>query len=118
LPGYEIDDMTMRPALLAAVFACAAGALAISSVITSTAPALAEGGHSVIIPANDGYGLAECLGEGAACGKLVADAWCEAQGFGKSETFGPADAAEVTASIAVKTTSPVAPKSYLVSCQN
>lgn len=110
--------MTLRTVLLASALACATGALGLSSVITSTAPARAEGGHSFVIPANDGYGLAECLSEGAACGKVVADAWCEAQGFGKAEAFGPADATEVTASISTKPTSPATPTAFTVSCRD
>ena len=32
-------------------------------------------------PPHDGYGVAECLISGDACGQAVADAWCEAQGY-------------------------------------
>lgn len=114
----ETRAMTLRPVLLASVLACAAAALAVSSVVPTPAPARAEGGHSLVIPANDGYGMAECLSEGAACGKVIADAWCEAQGYGTAEGFGPADPTEVTASIAVKAPSPTAPKAYMVVCKN
>lgn len=34
-----------------------------------------------LVPGNDGYGIADCLAEGASCGKAVADSYCEAQGF-------------------------------------
>ncbi len=34
-----------------------------------------------LVPAHDGYGVAECLVSGHSCGQAVADTWCEAQGF-------------------------------------
>jgi hypothetical protein len=43
-----------------------------------------------IIPASDGYGIADCLTTGNACGVIVADAWCEAHGFSRAATFGTA----------------------------
>ena len=50
-----------------------------------------------IIPAADGYGISECFDAGADCGRVVADAWCEAHGHGKAEAFGKAE--DITASI-------------------
>ena len=47
--------------------------------------------HAFIIAANDGYGLQDCLGEGGECGRVVADAWCEAQGHGAALSFGRAE---------------------------
>jgi len=42
-----------------------------------------------LIPASDGYGVADCLtGSGTGCGSIVANAWCEAHGFSRAETFG------------------------------
>jgi hypothetical protein len=50
-----------------------------------------------VIPADDSYGVAECTT--AACGKVVADQWCVAQGFARSASFGEADPADVTGSL-------------------
>jgi hypothetical protein len=65
----------------------------ISGVILSTAafPA-ARGGetHALVIAANDGYGVQDCLAETGECGQIVADAWCEAHGHGVAVSFGPA----------------------------
>jgi hypothetical protein len=80
-----------------------------------SAPALA--GHSFVIPANDGYGLEECLATGAPCGRLVADAWCDAQGLGKATSFGPAAATDVTGTVTVsQATAPA--QSYAVTCRD
>ncbi len=51
-----------------------------------------------LIPANDGYGVAECLVAGGECGQIVADAWCETQGYARAASFGPAEPEDVTGS--------------------
>jgi len=51
-----------------------------------------------LVPGNDGYGIADCLAEGAGCGQAVADAYCEAQGFkAGAESFGLVE--DITASV-------------------
>lgn len=109
--------MSIRAVLFASAVGISAMFVAASSLVSSTSAARAEGGHSFVIPANDGYGLAECLAEGSSCGRLVADAWCEAQGYGKADTFGPADPAEVTSSLSVRVPQTTAPKSYAITCR-
>ena len=63
---------------------------------------------SFLIPANDGYGVADCLAHGRGLRRIVANAWCEAHGLGKAAQFGPVDPADVTAS--VQTTSQTRPR--------
>ncbi|MFV0279166.1 MAG: hypothetical protein ACK5JM_00225 [Rhodoblastus sp.] len=53
--------------------------------------------NSFIISDLEGYGIADCLTNGSSCGRVVADAWCEAHGYGQSVAFGRAD--DVTAAI-------------------
>ena len=50
-----------------------------------------EAGHVFIIASSDGYGVEDCLAEGGECGRVVADAWCEAHGHGAAISFGAAD---------------------------
>ena len=50
-----------------------------------------------LIPASEGYGVADCLAGANECGRIVANAWCEAHGFSRAETFGLA-VEEVTGS--------------------
>ena len=45
--------------------------------------------HEYEIAANDGYGLEDCLSVGNECGRVVADAWCEAHGHGHALSYGP-----------------------------
>ena len=61
------------------------------------ASARAEGAHEYIIAANDGYGLEDCLAVGSECGRVVADAWCEAHGHGHALNFGPRSAVDARA---------------------
>ena len=80
-------------------------------------PAAAETGRNmIVIPASDGYGFDDCLNAGKACGKVIADAWCEAHGFSVSLSYGRAD--DVTASISDSKTTKMEPGSFLVNCGN
>ncbi|HMN71720.1 MAG TPA: hypothetical protein PKA55_07610 [Rhodoblastus sp.] len=63
--------------------------------------AQAAGRNSFVINDNEGYGITECLTNGTACGRVVADAWCEAHGYGQSVSFGRAD--DVTGAIKSET---------------
>ena len=81
----------------------------------SRVPVKADSATTFVIPANDGYGLGECLTGGKPCGRIVADAWCEAHGQGPARAFGRAE--DITASIAnVSTNEQAAPGSFVVSC--
>jgi hypothetical protein len=82
-----------------AVLGLGTALLGLAAVATSVLPepVMAQG-PTFVIPANDGYGIGECVESGSPCGKVVADAWCEAQGFRRSASIGPADV-ETTGSI-------------------
>ncbi len=63
-------------------------------------PQAAElGAQEFIIPENDGYGTSECLAQQSACGRVIADAWCESHGHAHS--LGYSRFADVTAAISV-----------------
>jgi hypothetical protein len=79
--------------------ALAAAGLSLSVIGTGTTQAAGSSSATFIIPANDGYGVGDCVGTGSTCGQVLADAWCEAQGFARSESFGLADPTDVTGSI-------------------
>jgi hypothetical protein len=68
----------------------ALGAALLSAALA--APAAAQGALPkgvYIIPAG-GYGVDECVAKSAECGRVVANAWCEANGHGKVKAFGSA----------------------------
>lgn len=100
--------MRRRLAVLGFAAALAAGALSFTAISTETTQAASAA--TFVVPANDGYGIADCVAAG--CGQVVADAWCEAQGFAGSASFGPADV-EVTGSIAAGAGRPIS-----VTCKN
>ena len=74
----------------------------------------ADEAHSFLIAANDGYGVQDCLGEGGECGRVVADAWCEAHGHGAALAFGRAD--DGAGAISVAATPATGAEPYVVSC--
>ena len=76
--------------------------------------AQAAAAHAFIISAAAGYGVEDCLGEGGECGRIVADAWCEAHGHGAAISFGRAE--DVTGSIAVAQAGAKADTPYVITC--
>ncbi|AWN53747.1 hypothetical protein [Methylobacterium sp. 17Sr1-1] len=85
---------------------------ALGVLVSVAGPALAASQtpgveKTFLIPSSDGYGVAECLTTGGECGQVVADAWCESQGYAKSASFSIAAQDEYTGAIeaapAVKT---------------
>ncbi len=62
--------------------------LALAIIVILVDRASAEEGTTFVIAAASGYGIEDCLGEGGDCGRVVADAWCEAHGRGAALSFG------------------------------
>ena len=54
---------------------------------------------SFLVPAADGYGVAECLIGNQTCGQVVANAWCEAHGYTKAVPFRQVSPDEITGNI-------------------
>jgi hypothetical protein len=52
-----------------------------------------------LVPTNDGYGVAECMISGSSCGQIVADTWCEAQGYDRALSFRITNPDDVTGAI-------------------
>lgn len=83
-----------RFAMLAFALA-ASGLVAASAHSTPSEPAKKE----FLILNDDGYGTSDCLAKASACGKIVADAWCESKGYAKAVAYRPASAGDMTQSI-------------------
>lgn len=88
----------MRRSVAVLSFGLAALGIAAAGIVLPSTKTEAAGGPTFVIPVNDGYGIHDCVESGSPCGKVVADAWCEAQGFRRSASIGPADI-ETTGSI-------------------
>jgi len=68
--------------------------------------------HPLVIAANDGYGVEDCLAESGDCGQVVADAWCEAHGHGAAVSYGPASRFTGLVATKIAATS----EDYVVNC--
>jgi hypothetical protein len=107
-PIKRLSSMRRKLTAIGLAGALAAAGLSLSILGTGTTQAAGSSGKTFIIPANDGYGVGDCVGAGSACGQVLADAWCEAQGFTRSASFGLAEATDVTGSVpAVKPDRPI-----------
>jgi hypothetical protein len=106
--------MRMRISILAAVAIAATSALIIAgSGNESTAKPKQQ---DFIIAGSDGYGTQECLSSRSDCGRIVADAWCEAKGFRAASAYRQLGRDEITGSTAGAGGKPV--ESFLISCKN
>lgn len=89
-----------RAVALIGLFGIVGAGLSLSVLPTTGTVAAANAQRTFLIPASDGYGVADCISSKSECGKIVADAWCEAQGFIKASSFGIAEREEFTGSLA------------------
>ncbi len=67
-----------------------------------------------VLSDNDGYGILDCVAEGVACGRIVADSWCAAHGRGRATAYGLAS--DITASIGAATAVKPRPGDVIISC--
>ncbi len=68
-----------------------------------------------IIAGSDGYGTQECLASQSSCGRIVADAWCEAKGFKAALAYRQLDRDEITGTASGARGKPI--ESFLISCK-
>ncbi|TGD94254.1 hypothetical protein [Methylobacterium nonmethylotrophicum] len=71
-----------------------------------------------LIPSSDGYGVAECLTTGGECGQVVADAWCESQGYAKAASYGVAAQDEYTGAIETAPAVKVSERPIRITCRD
>jgi hypothetical protein len=108
----------MRRAIAAVGFVSLVAVAAVPFAVIPNGADAAGSEATFLIPASDGYGVADCLMGGASgCGTIVADAWCEAQGFSRADTFGVA-VEEVTGSTEPTATSTRSARPISITCAN
>lgn len=71
-----------------------------------------------MVPAADGYGVASCLTSNQPCGQVVADTWCEAQGFTRATSFRQIRPDEVTGSVQKASVGPEEHLPVAITCTN
>lgn len=93
----------------------ALASLRLAGIVTPQ-PALALTGQEFVVADDDGYGIADCMKSGSECGRVMADAWCQAHGHGHADTFGLAE--DVTGSTKIKSveTAPAATDAMIIRC--
>ena len=107
---------TIAAAAFAALVATAAGSLV---VLPGGATKASGQNATFLIPAADGYGVADCLSAGGSeCGRIVADAYCESQGFARAARFGRAAAEDLTGSVPTAPGRPEGERPILIACAN
>jgi hypothetical protein len=65
--------------------------LSFSTLAPSRVAAEVKAATTFLIPASEGYGVADCLLERGECGRIVATAFCESKGYDKATAFGAAE---------------------------
>ena len=106
--------MRTRVSILAALAVVATSAVIFaSSGVESEAKSSKQ--RDFIIAGSDGYGTQECLSSQGNCGRIVADAWCEAKGFKSALAYRQLGRDEITGSAG---TAGAAVDSFLISCKN
>ncbi|WP_439500185.1 hypothetical protein [Bosea sp. (in: a-proteobacteria)] len=108
----------MRRAIaLIGLFGIIGAGLSLSVLPTSKTVAAPSDQRIFLIPASDGYGVADCLStKTSECGKIVADAWCEAQGFAKAVSFGVAAREDFTGSVSKPSLTSEAEQPLSITC--
>jgi len=107
-----------RAVALIGLFGIIGAGLSLSVLPTTGTIAAPSDQRTFLIPASDGYGVADCISSRSECGKIVADAWCEAQGFAKASAFGIATREDFTGSLSKASTAPavVAEQPLTITC--
>jgi hypothetical protein len=111
----------MRRTVAISAFSALVATCALSFLVlpNNASRAAAPGSATFLIPASDGYGVADCLASGAECGRVIATAWCEAQGFARVDTFGPSRPEDATGSIELAPAHPAAEnRPIAITCVN
>lgn len=89
-----------RAVALVGMFGIIGGGLSLAIVPTSRTEAAPKGERVFLIPAGDGYGVADCIATQSECGKIVATAWCESQGYLTATAYGLAAKEDFTGTVA------------------
>ena len=107
----------MRRTIAVLGLSVALAATGLLALVPNTSRA-ASSEATFLIPASDGYGVAECLVSQSECGQVIAHAWCEAQGFAQARTYGVAAAEDVTGSIEVAQPTEPSSRPIAITCGN
>ena len=86
-----------------------APALATLLLLAASGSGARAASNVFVISDTEGYGIMDCLTDGKSCGRIVADAWCEAHGLGPANAYGRAS--DITAATPVSASTAATPVS-------
>ena len=92
------------------------GAASLTLLPNGTQASSAEA--TFLVPAADGYGVAECLISNQSCGQVVANTWCEAQGYARAISFRQIEAEEMTGTIQKASVTTAEHRPISITCSN
>jgi hypothetical protein len=105
-PGPAVfPENSMRRVFVGFALALAlAGAGAAFSILSGNVVAAPRENTSLgegiyLVPANDGYGIADCIEQKRSCGKSVAETWCLSHGYKTALSYGVAERSDFTGSV-------------------
>jgi hypothetical protein len=101
-----------RAVALLGLFGILGAGISLSVLPTSQTAASPNTPRTFLIPASDGYGVASK----SECGKIVANAWCEAQGYKQATAFGLASREDFTGSVAKSSTGAAPEQPLVITC--
>ncbi len=107
--------------LIHVVLSILAGLLAVTAMKDRV---LADQTHTFVIPADDGYGVKDCLGKDQGCAEAVASAWCEAHGlsgplaYGRAEDIATSAIPVTNATGAMPQPAKLDPDAFVVTCKD
>jgi hypothetical protein len=87
-----------RAVALVGLFGIIGAGMSLAILPVSNTVAAPKAERTYLIPAGDGYGVADCIASKSECGQIVADAWCESQGHRVAKAYGLASQEDFTGS--------------------
>lgn len=112
--GLDMNFAEFEHGLLPRIVVPLLAGLLVLAALQNKAAAAAP--KTFVISPSEGYGVLDCIANGSACGRIVADAWCESHGHGAAMAYGKAE--DITAAIPRDAAFDKAPAadSLLISC--
>ena len=110
------EEFMRRAVALVGLFGIIGAGMSLAVLPTTGTVAAPKGERTYLIPAADGYGVADCIASRAECGQIVANAWCEAQGHRAAKSYGVASKEDFTGSLARPVSDDTAENPLVITC--
>lgn len=105
-----------RAVALVGLFGIIGAGLSLAMLPATNTIAAPKPERTYLIPAGDGYGVADCIASKSECGQIVADAWCESQGHRVATAYGLAAQEDFTGSTPRQASAPATEQPLAITC--